>query len=62
MRRVFSTLHNHRHFVIVATLLTLVMTFPTVVYIFRMDVFWLPTGTASMFIAISGTSGMDNSS
>ncbi len=46
MRRVFSTLHNHRHFVIVATLLTLVMTFPTVVYIFRMDVFWLPTGNS----------------
>ena len=44
MRRALSTLYKHRHFVIVATLLTLVLTFPTFVYIFRTDVFWLPTG------------------
>ncbi len=37
-------LKKHRHFAIVVTLLTLVMTFPTIVYVFRTDVFWLPTG------------------
>ena len=44
MRRALSTLYKHRHFVIVATLLTLVLTFPTVLYVLRTDVFWLPTG------------------
>ncbi len=44
MRQVLSLLREHRHFVIITTLLTLVMTFPTVAYIFRTDVFWLPTG------------------
>ena len=35
-------LRRHRHFVIITTLLLLVMTFPTITYIFRTDVFWLP--------------------
>ena len=41
----------HRHFIIVVTLLTLAMTFPTVVYVLRTDVFWLPGGAhADAFI------------
>lgn len=45
MRRRFSAaLREHRPFIVISTLLTLVMTFPTIVYVFRADVFWLPTG------------------
>jgi len=36
-------LREHRHFIIVVTLLTLVMTYPTIEYVFRTDVFALPT-------------------
>jgi len=35
-------LMKHRHVFIVVTLLTLVMTFPTIVYVFNTDVFWHP--------------------
>jgi len=44
MRRLTAVLSAHLNFVVVATLLTLVMTFPTIAYVFRSDVFWLPTG------------------
>ena len=37
-------MRDHRHFIIVVTLLTLAMTFPTIVYVLRTDVFWLPGG------------------
>ena len=42
--RVSALLREHLHFVVVVTLLTLVMTFPTIVNVFRTDLFWLPTG------------------
>lgn len=44
MGRFSAALREHLHFIVVVTLLTLVMTFPTIVYVFRTDVFWLPTG------------------
>ena len=44
MQRLRSTFREHLHFIVVVTLLTLIMTFPTVVYVFKTDVFWLPTG------------------
>ena len=44
MQRLRTTLREHGHFLIIVTLLTLVMTFPTIVYVFKTDVFWLPTG------------------
>ena len=44
MVRLRKTLREHLHFFVVTTVLTLVMTFPTIVYVFRTDVFWLPTG------------------
>ena len=44
MSRVRAALREHRYFLLVVTVLTLVMTFPTIVYVFRTDVFWLPTG------------------
>ena len=39
-----TPLREHLHFIVVVTLLTLAMTFPTIAYVFRADVFWLPTG------------------
>ncbi len=44
MRRIRSTLREHWHFLIIVTLLTLVTTFPTIVYVFKTDVFWHPGG------------------
>lgn len=46
-RRVRHCLSEHRLFLIVVTLLTLVTTWPTLVYVFRTDVFWLPTGNST---------------
>ncbi len=46
MRRLFGTLREHLHVLIVVTVLTLVMTFPTIVYVFKTDVFWHPAGTS----------------
>ena len=46
MPRLYRALREHRHFFIVVTLLTLATTFPTIIYVFRTDVFWLPTGTS----------------
>ena len=42
--RIISQLRENRYLVIIVTLLTLVMTFPTILYVFRTDVFWLPVG------------------
>ena len=47
MQRVRRALREHLHFIVVTTVLTLVMTFPTIVYVFRMDVFWLPVGDSN---------------
>ena len=44
MLKLRGALLEHRHFIVVVTLLTLVMTYPTIEYVFRTDVFWLPTG------------------
>ena len=44
MRQMRRAIREHLHFIVIVTLLTLVMTFPTIVYVFRTDVFWLPTG------------------
>ena len=37
-----ATIRRHLPFILVATFLTLALTFPTIVYVFRTDVFWLP--------------------
>ena len=41
-----AALKEHVHFIIVVTLLTLAVTFPTIAYMFKTDVFWLPTGSS----------------
>ena len=47
MCKLRSTIREHFHFIVATTLLTLVMTFPTVLYLFRTDVMWLPIGSAN---------------
>lgn len=37
-------LHKHRQFFFIITLLTLVVTFPTIIHVFRTDIFWHPGG------------------
>ncbi len=37
-----SIIRNHSHFILVTAILMLVMTYPTIKYILRTDVFWLP--------------------
>ena len=43
-------LRKHLHFIIVVTLLTLVVTFPTILYVFRTDVIWLPTNDPDIYL------------
>ncbi len=53
MRGLRSTLREHLYFIVVVTLLTLVMTWPTILNVFRTDVFWLPTGgSKDAYIAV----------
>ncbi len=47
MKPALRLLREHRGFLLISTVLTLVMTFPTIIYIFRTDVFWLPAGNSS---------------
>lgn len=42
--RFLNLMREHRHVLVIVTLLTLVMTLPTILYVFRTDVFWLPVG------------------
>ncbi len=44
MTRLRNTFREHLHFIVIVTILTIVMTFPTIVYVFNTEVFWLPTG------------------
>ncbi len=46
MPRLLNALREHRHVFIVVTLLTLATTFPTIIYVFKTDVFWHPAGTS----------------
>ena len=46
MPRLRGLLRQHRHFFVVVTLLTLATTFPTIIYVFKTDVFWHPAGTS----------------
>lgn len=55
-------LRDHLHFILVVTLLTLVMTWPTIVYVFRTDVFWLPTGDSTDIFIHMWMSGTGNAS
>lgn len=43
MSTLLRALRNHFHFIFVVAILLVVMTWPTIVYVFESDVFWLPT-------------------
>lgn len=47
MRVTLRLLRQHLHFIVVTTLAVLIITFPTIVYAFRADVFWLPVGNSN---------------
>ena len=47
MRGLRAALTEHRHFLIVVTLLTLLLTYPTIAYVLKTDGFHLPTGRNS---------------
>ena len=55
MHRLLDLLREHRHFFIVVALLTLATTFPTIAYVFRTDVFWLPTENWDIYTHIWDT-------
>ena len=50
MSRIFTLLRHHLHFIFTASILTVVMTWPTVVHVFDTSVFWLPTGSADVWM------------
>ncbi|MCY4061105.1 MAG: hypothetical protein OXG53_01920 [Chloroflexi bacterium] len=47
MQKARSALSEHFPFMVMVALLTLAMTFPTFLHVFRTDAFWLPTGGVS---------------
>ena len=53
MKQLGFILRDHIHCLAITAVLILIMTFPTIEYVFRTDVFWLPTGKSSdVFIEI----------
>ncbi len=53
MKRLGFILRDHIHCLAITAVLILIMTFPTIEFVFRTDVFWLPTGKSSdVFIEI----------
>ncbi|MCY3915043.1 MAG: hypothetical protein OXG49_03430 [Chloroflexi bacterium] len=44
MRKIIGSHRDHRHFLVTISLLIVVMTFPTIAYVFNTEVFWVPTG------------------
>ena len=47
-----SALRNHLHFIVVVGFLLIVMTWPTIVYVFDTETFWLPTDNRDAWINI----------
>ena len=50
MTRLTRNLRNHRHFLLVVSILIMLMTWPTILYVFKTDIFWLPTGRGDLFM------------
>ncbi len=48
--RLISQLREHRHVLVIVTLLTLALTYPAIRYVLRSDVFWLPGENYDVFI------------
>lgn len=47
-----SALRNHLHFIVVVSLLLIAMTWPTIVYVFDTETFWLPTDNRDVWMNI----------
>ena len=52
MLAIWRVLRSHLHFLLVALVLTIIMTWPTVVHVFDSEVFWLPTNNWDAFSRI----------
>ena len=50
MTRLTRTFRNHWHFLLVVSLLIVVMTWPTILYVFKTDVFWVPVDSGDVWI------------
>lgn len=46
----WGTARNHLHFIMVVCVLLVVMTYPTIVYVFNNEVFWLPIDSGDIWI------------
>ena len=44
-----SALRKHLHFIVVVSILLVVMTWPTIVYVFDTETFWLPSDSRDMW-------------
>ena len=45
-----SAFRNHLHFIVVVGILLVVMTWPTIVYVFDTETFWLPTDGRDIYM------------
>jgi len=52
MSRLLSVLRGHLHFLVVVPALIVVMTYPTIFYVFDTEVFWLPTQVQDVWTKI----------
>ena len=53
MKQLRHLISKHWHAVAIVTVLTVAVTFPMILYVFRTDVFWLPTGESKdIFIGL----------
>ncbi len=50
MHSFWRAIHNHLHFIFITCVLIVVMTFPTIVYVFNTEVFWLPIDSGDIWI------------
>lgn len=50
MNRVWRSARNHLHFIAVLCALLVVMTYPTIIYVFNTEVFWLPIDSGDIWI------------
>ncbi len=50
MYRFWRATRNHRHFIAVLCVLLVVMTYPTILYVFNTEVFWLPIDSGDIWI------------
>jgi len=47
MPKIFYTLRHHLHFIVTVGVLAVLMTWPTLVYVFDTEAFWLPVGDSN---------------